>query len=167
MLYLYLLFYMLAPRSLKLWMVLRLYGIENLQCYIRNHVNLAKHFEELVAQDPRFEVMEVFMNLFVGFDILHPSHHKSCAFLFRLSQNRLFKKSVCSLKYHPSPSCLFFFKKLLVTGYWLILLWIHNKHTGRFFVTIRTLLLTCNIPVFLHGLARSSGPASPFSLSLL
>ncbi|XP_062148052.1 phenylacetaldehyde synthase [Alnus glutinosa] len=44
-------------RSLKLWMVLRLYGIENLQCYIRNHVNLAKHFEELVAQDPRFEVV--------------------------------------------------------------------------------------------------------------
>ncbi|KAE7997899.1 hypothetical protein FH972_002492 [Carpinus fangiana] len=44
-------------RSLKLWMVLRLYGIENLQCYIRNHINLAKHFEGLVAQDPRFEVV--------------------------------------------------------------------------------------------------------------
>ncbi|KAK9281335.1 hypothetical protein L1049_004234 [Liquidambar formosana] len=43
-------------RSLKLWMVLRLYGLENLQSYIRNHIKLAKHFEELVAQDPRFEV---------------------------------------------------------------------------------------------------------------
>lgn len=37
-------------------MVLRLYGVENLQSYIRNHINLAKQFEDLVAQDPRFEV---------------------------------------------------------------------------------------------------------------
>ncbi|XVE78004.1 hypothetical protein DITRI_Ditri13aG0109300 [Diplodiscus trichospermus] len=44
-------------RSLKLWMVLRLYGLENLQSYIRNHIKLAKHFEDLVAQDPRFEVV--------------------------------------------------------------------------------------------------------------
>uniref|UniRef100_A0A224XGT9 Tryptophan decarboxylase n=1 Tax=Hypericum perforatum TaxID=65561 RepID=A0A224XGT9_HYPPE len=44
-------------RSLKLWMVLRLYGLENLRGYIRNHVSLAKHFEELVAQDTRFEVV--------------------------------------------------------------------------------------------------------------
>ncbi|KAG6787473.1 hypothetical protein POTOM_009113 [Populus tomentosa] len=42
-------------RSLKLWMVLRLYGLENLQCYIRNHINLAKYFEGLVAADSRFE----------------------------------------------------------------------------------------------------------------
>ncbi|KAI3787862.1 hypothetical protein L2E82_00347 [Cichorium intybus] len=44
-------------RSLKLWMVLRLYGVENLQAYIRNHINLAKHFEDLVAQDPRFQIV--------------------------------------------------------------------------------------------------------------
>ncbi|KAK4749158.1 hypothetical protein SAY87_026607 [Trapa incisa] len=44
-------------RSLKLWMVLRLYGSKNLQDYIRNHVNLAKHFEGLVDQNPRFEVV--------------------------------------------------------------------------------------------------------------
>lgn len=43
-------------RSLKLWLVLRLYGLENLQAYIRNHVQLAKCFEDLVAQDSRFEV---------------------------------------------------------------------------------------------------------------
>lgn len=47
---------MLPRRSLKLWMVLRLYGLENLQCYIRNHINLAKYFEGLVAADSRFEV---------------------------------------------------------------------------------------------------------------
>ncbi|KAI3995752.1 hypothetical protein MKX01_007231 [Papaver californicum] len=44
-------------RSLKLWMVLRLYGLENLQCYIRNHIKLAKHFEDLVAADSRFEIV--------------------------------------------------------------------------------------------------------------
>ncbi|CAA0823918.1 Tyrosine decarboxylase 1 [Striga hermonthica] len=44
-------------RSLKLWMVLRLYGLENLQAYIRNHVELAKTFEGLVERDPKFEVV--------------------------------------------------------------------------------------------------------------
>ncbi|KAK9944967.1 hypothetical protein M0R45_010502 [Rubus argutus] len=44
-------------RSLKLWMVLRLYGLENLQSYIRNHITLAKNFEEFVTQDPRFEIV--------------------------------------------------------------------------------------------------------------
>ncbi|XP_021280365.1 tyrosine decarboxylase 1 isoform X1 [Herrania umbratica] len=44
-------------RSLKLWMVLRLYGLENLQCYIRNHIKLAKHFEDLITQDSRFQVV--------------------------------------------------------------------------------------------------------------
>lgn len=48
--------FVFSDRSLKLWMVLRLYGVENLQSYIRNHINLAKQFEDLVAQDPRFEV---------------------------------------------------------------------------------------------------------------
>ncbi|XP_019225726.1 PREDICTED: tyrosine decarboxylase 1 isoform X1 [Nicotiana attenuata] len=44
-------------RSLKLWMVLRLYGLEKLQAYIRNHIELARRFEELVAQDQRFEIV--------------------------------------------------------------------------------------------------------------
>ncbi|KAI6673489.1 hypothetical protein NL676_001395 [Syzygium grande] len=43
-------------RSLKLWMVLRLYGVQNLQQYIRNHIELARQFEDLVSQDPRFEL---------------------------------------------------------------------------------------------------------------
>ncbi|GFP82980.1 tyrosine decarboxylase 1 [Phtheirospermum japonicum] len=43
-------------RSLKLWMVLRLYGLEKLQAYIRSHIELAMKFEELVHLDPRFEV---------------------------------------------------------------------------------------------------------------
>ncbi|CAH8387896.1 unnamed protein product, partial [Eruca vesicaria subsp. sativa] len=44
-------------RSLKLWMVLRLYGAETLKNYIRNHIKLAIVFEQLVSQDPNFEVI--------------------------------------------------------------------------------------------------------------
>lgn len=44
-------------RSLKLWFVIRTYGVKGLQKYIRNHVRLAKMFEGLVRQDDRFEIM--------------------------------------------------------------------------------------------------------------
>ncbi|XP_063974261.1 aromatic-L-amino-acid decarboxylase-like isoform X1 [Diachasmimorpha longicaudata] len=43
-------------RSLKLWFVMRSYGIAGLQEYIRNHCKLAKHFESLVRKDSRFEI---------------------------------------------------------------------------------------------------------------
>ncbi|KAL0733442.1 hypothetical protein Bca4012_009652 [Brassica carinata] len=54
-------------RSLKLWMVLRLYGAETLKSYIRNHIKLAKDLEQLVSQDPNFEVeyMTVFFFFFL------------------------------------------------------------------------------------------------------
>ncbi|KAF5726985.1 tyrosine decarboxylase 1-like [Tripterygium wilfordii] len=60
-------------RSLKLWMVLRLYGSENLQCYIRNHIKLAAHFEGLVKQDQRFEVVTPRIFSLVCFRLLHPN----------------------------------------------------------------------------------------------
>lgn len=44
-------------RSLKLWFVIRKYGITGLQNYIRNHIKLAKHFASLVQKDNRFEVV--------------------------------------------------------------------------------------------------------------
>uniref|UniRef100_L7LUI3 Putative aromatic-l-amino-acid/l-histidine decarboxylase n=1 Tax=Rhipicephalus pulchellus TaxID=72859 RepID=L7LUI3_RHIPC len=44
-------------RSLKLWFVVRRYGIAGLQHYIREHVRLAKKFEQLVRSDSRFEVV--------------------------------------------------------------------------------------------------------------
>ncbi|VEN35327.1 unnamed protein product [Callosobruchus maculatus] len=44
-------------RSLKLWFVIRKYGLSGLQKYIRNHIKLAKYFESLVRKDPRFEVV--------------------------------------------------------------------------------------------------------------
>lgn len=43
-------------RALKLWFVFRTYGIAGLQKYIRNHIALAKTFEDLVHSDDRFEV---------------------------------------------------------------------------------------------------------------
>lgn len=43
-------------RALKLWFVFRTYGISGLQSYIRNHIALAKTFEDLVHSDDRFEV---------------------------------------------------------------------------------------------------------------
>lgn len=43
-------------RSLKLWFVIRNYGIQGLQEYIRKHVRLAKQFEQLIRSDSRFSV---------------------------------------------------------------------------------------------------------------
>ncbi|XP_043276522.1 aromatic-L-amino-acid decarboxylase [Venturia canescens] len=51
-------------RALKLWFVLRLYGVENLQNFIRSHVSQAHEFEALVRGDPRFEIVaEVVLGL--------------------------------------------------------------------------------------------------------
>jgi aromatic-L-amino-acid decarboxylase len=43
-------------RSLKLWFVIRHYGIEGLQYHIREHVRLAQEFSEWVRGDDRFEL---------------------------------------------------------------------------------------------------------------
>lgn len=43
-------------RSLKLWFVLRYYGIEGLQFHIREHVRLAQQFVDWVESDERFEI---------------------------------------------------------------------------------------------------------------
>lgn len=43
-------------RALKLWFLMRSYGIDGLQKYVRNIVANAEYFKELVEKDPRFEV---------------------------------------------------------------------------------------------------------------
>ncbi|CAN2389588.1 L-dopa decarboxylase activity [Pristimantis euphronides] len=43
-------------RSLKLWFVLRMYGVKGLQEHIRKHIQLAKEFLEFVKKDDRFEI---------------------------------------------------------------------------------------------------------------
>ncbi|HET7241293.1 MAG TPA: pyridoxal-dependent decarboxylase [Gemmatimonadales bacterium] len=44
-------------RALKLWFVLRSYGVEGLQAMIRRHVALARELEGWIRQQPDFEVM--------------------------------------------------------------------------------------------------------------
>ncbi|KAK4421057.1 Tyrosine/DOPA decarboxylase 2 [Sesamum alatum] len=44
-------------RSLKLWMVLRSYGVANLRKFLRSHVKMAQNFEGLIEMDKRFEVV--------------------------------------------------------------------------------------------------------------
>lgn len=42
-------------RSLKLWFVIRHYGVEGLQHHIRRHIALAQEFKSWIEFDPRFE----------------------------------------------------------------------------------------------------------------
>jgi aromatic-L-amino-acid/L-tryptophan decarboxylase len=44
-------------RSLKLWFVVRHYGVEGLQHHVRAHVELAQQFAEWVRRDERFEIV--------------------------------------------------------------------------------------------------------------
>jgi aromatic-L-amino-acid decarboxylase len=44
-------------RALKLWFVLRYYGIDGLQYHIRRHVELAQEFAEWLENDDRFEIV--------------------------------------------------------------------------------------------------------------
>ncbi|KAM3749857.1 hypothetical protein ACB098_05G217400 [Castanea mollissima] len=44
-------------RAMKLWLVLRSYGVANLRNFLRSHVKMAKLFEELLRNDDRFEVV--------------------------------------------------------------------------------------------------------------
>ena len=43
-------------RSLKLWFVIRHYGVEGLQHHIRQHINLAQQFAGWIAKHPDFEL---------------------------------------------------------------------------------------------------------------
>ena len=44
-------------RALKLWFVIRSYGVEGLQAMVRNHLRLAEMFGQWVQADNRFELM--------------------------------------------------------------------------------------------------------------
>jgi aromatic-L-amino-acid decarboxylase len=43
-------------RALKLWLVIRHYGVEGLRAHIREHIRLAELFESCVREDDRFEL---------------------------------------------------------------------------------------------------------------
>lgn len=44
-------------RAIKLWVVIRRYGVDNLRKHVRSDVAMAKQFEWMVAADERFEVV--------------------------------------------------------------------------------------------------------------
>ncbi|MFA5366101.1 MAG: aminotransferase class V-fold PLP-dependent enzyme, partial [Candidatus Bathyarchaeia archaeon] len=44
-------------RALKLWFVLRSYGVEGIQNMVREHIRLAQQLKQLIQADERFEVM--------------------------------------------------------------------------------------------------------------
>ena len=44
-------------RALKLWFVIRSYGVEGLQTILRRHIALAREFRAAVEREPNFEVM--------------------------------------------------------------------------------------------------------------
>lgn len=44
-------------RSLKLWFVMRIYGIKGLQAFIREQIGLCKEFENLMKEDDLFEIV--------------------------------------------------------------------------------------------------------------
>ncbi|KAH1131114.1 hypothetical protein J1N35_002492 [Gossypium stocksii] len=60
-------------RALKLWLVIRRHGVENLMRHIRSDVELAKQFEALVAKDERFEIV-VPRRIVLVFFRLKPKH---------------------------------------------------------------------------------------------
>ena len=43
-------------RSLKLWFVIRHYGVEGLQYHVRNHVGIAREFADWVKADAQYEM---------------------------------------------------------------------------------------------------------------
>ncbi|KAI3947855.1 hypothetical protein MKX01_034520 [Papaver californicum] len=44
-------------RSMKLWLVLRSYGVANLRTFLRSHVKMAKYFQGLIGVDKGFDIV--------------------------------------------------------------------------------------------------------------
>jgi aromatic-L-amino-acid/L-tryptophan decarboxylase len=44
-------------RALKLWSVIRMYGVEELREKIRNHIRMAKRLAEMISSEPDFEIL--------------------------------------------------------------------------------------------------------------
>lgn len=44
-------------RALKLWFVIRHYGISGIRAMVRDHVEMARKFSTWIAEDPRFELL--------------------------------------------------------------------------------------------------------------
>ncbi|KAF5824126.1 putative carboxy-lyase [Helianthus annuus] len=84
-------------RAMKLWMVIRSYGVTGLQEVIRKHVKLAKHFEALLIADKRFEVVVPRKFATVCFKVLAPNASNEDS--KRLTQTLLDSLNVSGLVY--------------------------------------------------------------------
>lgn len=70
-------------RALKLWFVIRSYGVEGIQKIIREHIRLAQMFKEWVTKDEAFELMAPVSLSLVCFRLNDGSDEKSLAELNR------------------------------------------------------------------------------------
>ncbi|KAF5472546.1 hypothetical protein F2P56_009257 [Juglans regia] len=70
-------------RSLKLWFVLRSYGVAKLRDFLRSHVNMAKLFEGFVTSDKRFEIVVPRSFAVVCFRVLSPRMDNGVAYAKR------------------------------------------------------------------------------------
>ncbi|VDP67003.1 unnamed protein product [Echinostoma caproni] len=66
-------------RSLKLWFILRRFGVESLRNYIRNHINLAHQFESWMRADGRFEIVHEVRLAVVCFRLMSIINFRSIA----------------------------------------------------------------------------------------
>ncbi|KAG2542918.1 hypothetical protein PVAP13_9NG716300, partial [Panicum virgatum] len=63
-------------RALKMWLVLRCYGVEGLRGHVRAHVRMAASFESMVEADARFEVTATRRFALVCFRLRLPEEEK-------------------------------------------------------------------------------------------
>ncbi|KAI0220784.1 Aromatic-L-amino-acid decarboxylase [Lamellibrachia satsuma] len=84
-------------RSLKLWFVLRMFGVKGLQTHIRKHVELAHEFEKLVRADDRFEVTHRVTHGLVCFRLRKCSNELNALLLSNLTKDgRVYLVASCS-----------------------------------------------------------------------
>ncbi|KAL6777837.1 hypothetical protein ACKKBG_A15860 [Auxenochlorella protothecoides x Auxenochlorella symbiontica] len=72
-------------RALKLWFVLRMYGTERLQAYLRHHLDMAKALARLVEADPAFDIIATPRFGLVCFAPRGASEEESTALLERVN----------------------------------------------------------------------------------
>ena len=92
-------------RSLKLWAVIRYYGTEGLQNYVRYHVDMAQQFLSWVTNDNRFEIMAPApLNLIcfrakgsdkLNEDLLNYINNSGEIFITHTKLNELFTLRIC------------------------------------------------------------------------
>ncbi|KAL4393105.1 hypothetical protein HN51_046249 [Arachis hypogaea] len=84
--------------ALKLWLVLRSYGVENLRNFLRSHVNMAMTFEGLVKLDKRFEIVVPRKFSLVCFRVSPSTIARSNYYYYHDNNNN--NKNNCDDNYH-------------------------------------------------------------------